>query len=292
MFSFGSNVDEYFPTIDEAVAGLKSLGYTKIVLWGNSTGGLTLAHYLAARRSHLDEALAGAVFDSPFWQFQERQFGQIHLDAYSSSDHERYKFGHLSITLRAVARCVSSLLPQLILAKDPDCIDPETKQVTPTWMDHLATNLGREARYCRSATPCRSKPMYAGYVGGAIKAHAGLQDKFLGPWFLRCVGLDSLWRDAPLPIPSLLLTTPQDVGQPGYDGVAEGVDDHIDTVFVRDVFPRYFGNAHNRSLTLAHGFHEMLQAREPTLVQILAELKALLERDAASGSAWRSAYAV
>lgn len=160
------------------------------------------------------------------------------------------------------------------------------------WMDKVSQVLGRKTTYDRRITPLRKKPFYAGYVGGVIKAHGRLQDRFLGPWYLRCIGLgrcSSCCSDPPLQLPALLLTTPfddsnpppkltvADIGEGGDHAEMEGVDDHVDVKFVRSVFRMYFGNKVNKNLQVDKGMHEMLQSNEAEIVKMLKELKDMLK---------------
>ena len=96
------------------------------------------------------------------------------------------------------------------------------------------------------------------------------------------MGLGCLIEEPSIQIPALLATTPFDIGHPDSPStvMAVGVDDHIDVVKVRALFPRYFGHPANVSLTLTKGLHEMLQAEESVIDEICAGIKSVLARSA------------
>ena len=74
---------DYYEDIDDALATLKQRGYQSVLLWGCSTGGLSLTRYLlrrerrdtATRRAHAatHATIIAVVLDAPLLAFHSRK---------------------------------------------------------------------------------------------------------------------------------------------------------------------------------------------------------------------------
>lgn len=260
-----TNINEYFADLDLAITRLESCGYRQIIFWANSTAGLTCTRYLAGR---LDEGqtsyrgVVAVVMSSPFWSFCKGKFGPLKsgLDA-----------GPCGLSATRLAGACLPLVPRLVLAYDPE--------EAPTWMDTLAA-AKRPHRYDRTLTLTRKKPNYAGYVGCCLQAQMRLEEHFCGRrrgglGRLIC-GRVSSEGSPPLSIPAVLATTPTDAGVVPIRPPPPGVDKHINVERVHEMFPHFYGNKTNEALLLPMGEHEMLQADDSTIDQILSALKRVL----------------
>ena len=59
------DMQEYFADIDVALAQIKFDGYSKVILMGHSTGGLTISYYMKKHRTDRNQ-IFGMVLNSPF----------------------------------------------------------------------------------------------------------------------------------------------------------------------------------------------------------------------------------
>lgn len=87
-------------------------GYTRVILWANSTAGLTSTRYLASRLAEDERNYCGVVavvMTSPFWSFSKGKFGPLGLDP-----------GPFGLSATCLAGQCLPLVPRLILAYDSE----------------------------------------------------------------------------------------------------------------------------------------------------------------------------
>lgn len=263
---------EYFADVDDARAALGAMGVRRVVLWGNSTGGLMVASYLAAQpptASHpvaagapgAPAAVIAAVLDSPLLQFCR---GKLPFPSF----------------LEPAVALILSLVPALVVQTD-DALGEEARVPSrPSWLDELATRYRPSHRYDRHLNPVRAKPTYAGYLAAVLIAMGNIARDY--PPKAGGEGGGGAGGGAsgapPLAVPAMLLLTAKDVGMAGCEGFkphgGPGVDQHIDTDAVEAIFARVF--ARGATLRRDDLLHEALMSEASVVEQVLAALAWLL----------------
>jgi len=248
-----------------ALEQLRALGYSRIVLWCNSTAGLTVTLWLSSVAA--PAGLAAVVLDSPAWVFQPSVLFGLRNRLFSGNY-------CLLKWVASLLRCV----PGLVLATDEPyaASDPPTdaeRFAIPEalWLDTAAL-LTRVHRFDRALSPQRGKPVFAGYMGKMIGIQQELRERHL-PCGPTCLG------DSRIAVPALLLTVR--VGDETEDplaGVIDGIehrDPHLVPSLVRSLLPRFY--ADGASVVVERGHHEMLLASEEVIqAEMLAPLRELL----------------
>ncbi|MDE7369175.1 MAG: alpha/beta hydrolase [Muribaculaceae bacterium] len=67
------NMSEYFPDLDSALSVIREDGYSKVILMGHSTGGLTTSLYMAQRRPAM---VCQLILNSPFLDWNLSKFNE------------------------------------------------------------------------------------------------------------------------------------------------------------------------------------------------------------------------
>ena len=112
------------------------MGVRRVILWGNSTGGLAVTSYLRARAAAppppglRTPELVGAALDSPLLQFCR---GKLPFPGW----------------LELPVALLLSLLPALVVQTDEDLGEQPRAPVRSSWLDDLATRRSPRHRYHR-----------------------------------------------------------------------------------------------------------------------------------------------
>lgn len=257
---------------------LGELGYTRIVLWANSTQGLTVTTYLTTLRRP-PAGLEAVVLTSPYFALNKGT-------AFNLTNQCGGGYCILK-TAAALLRCFPDA-PLKTGDAEPVPADQVHHPTTAGWLDTTAL-AARVHRFDRYLNPQRGTPTYAGWFSSVIRAQQYLLERFPpcgfplnrcnlpGPEWLSCLSRGPF--DARITTPALLFTVPFASTDPDKSaGIIDGVDHrdwNIDPAEARAIFPRVYANG--KSYEVPHGFHEMLLASEETIkAELLPHLRELL----------------
>jgi alpha-beta hydrolase superfamily lysophospholipase len=139
------DIDKYFVALNQAIQKVKKLGYTKVILMGNSTGGLICTNYIMNKCYKKPDYL---VLESPLLEFKDGEF-PIPTNVANN-----------------ISPLLYSLIPDLIINRDGD--DPTWLRENPFFNDKLVPTKNRgHVDYWYN--PLSNKPNYVSYLYNDFK---------------------------------------------------------------------------------------------------------------------------